>query len=71
MNWRDDPKIPGLPPREFLWLASYCGEDDLECSEGRPCSECLAMCNIFGEDGNYIRELGEPRAIAQTKSVNP
>jgi hypothetical protein len=44
--------------REFLLLASYCGNDNDECTEQRPCPDCLDMCNVFDEAGNYLRELG-------------
>lgn len=48
--------------REYLLLASYCGTDNATCTEARPCSDCLAMCNVFDDSGNFLRELGEPRA---------
>lgn len=49
--------------REFLLLASYCDKGG-ECSEIRPCDDCLAMCNVFDEAGNFLRELGPLRARA-------
>jgi hypothetical protein len=36
----DDNKYP------ILLLASYCGGDNIECTEELPCIECLKMCNI-------------------------
>jgi hypothetical protein len=47
-----------LKPDEFLLLASYCGDDDPDCTEARPCGDCLAMCNVFDERGTFLRELG-------------
>jgi hypothetical protein len=32
--------------RRVLLLASYCETDDPDCSEERPCNECLRMCNV-------------------------
>ncbi|MBU0792296.1 MAG: hypothetical protein KKC55_17815 [Gammaproteobacteria bacterium] len=29
-----------------LLLASYCGEDNSDCSDEHPCPECLKMCNV-------------------------
>ena len=49
---------PYCKPQEFLLLASYCGNDNDACTERRPCADCLAMCNIFGEGGEFLRELG-------------
>jgi hypothetical protein len=51
-------------PHEFLLLSSYCGEDNPACSDRRPCADCLAMNNVFGGAGNYLRMLGEAPAIA-------
>jgi len=60
----EDVKTPKLDvrhsyckPREFLLLASYFGEDDVNCTDSKPCYDCLRMCNIFSEDGNYIGTL--------------
>lgn len=47
-----------LGAREYLLLASYCGDDNADCAECRPCSDCLAMCNVFDEQGKFLRELG-------------
>lgn len=30
----------------ILLLASYCGDDDPNCTDHLPCLECLKMCNI-------------------------
>lgn len=29
-----------------LILASYCGDDNSECSEHHPCNDCLRLCNV-------------------------
>jgi hypothetical protein len=55
-------KYDFVAPREFLLLASYCGDDTPGCSDERPCTECLAMCNIYDADGKYLRQLGSPVA---------
>ena len=53
-----DPSPDGRKP-QFLLLASYCGpDDDTGCTEKTPCALCLSVCNVFDEDGNYVRELG-------------
>jgi len=37
--------------RPVLLLASYCGDDNPNCTDTKPCDECLKMCNIaFIED---------------------
>jgi hypothetical protein len=37
--------------RPVLLLASYCGDDTPNCTNTKPCDECLKMCNIaFVED---------------------
>lgn len=46
-------------PREFLLIASYCGDDNDACTDAQPCADCLRMCNIFGEDGRFKRTLGD------------
>lgn len=51
--------------RRYLLLASYCG-GEANCSDTRPCDDCLAMCNVFKvDDANptYERELG-PAPVA-------
>jgi hypothetical protein len=48
-----------LQPRQFLLLCSYCGGDTEGCSDTRPCAECLAMCNVFDENGKYLRQFGQ------------
>lgn len=32
--------------RRVLLIASYCVEDNPECTDDRPCSDCLRMCNV-------------------------
>jgi hypothetical protein len=47
--------------REYLLLASYCGNDNPRCTNRRPCSDCLAMCNVFcvtDPEPVYLRQLG-------------
>ena len=55
-------ELAELKPREFLLLASYCG-DSKECTDRRPCPACLDMCNVFTitAEGTliYERELGQ------------
>ena len=54
------PRLPDYN-REYLLLASYCGDDRADCSDARPCSDCLAMCNVFkvvDESPVFVRELG-------------
>lgn len=47
--------------REYLLLASYCGDDNPDCSEKRPCPRCLGMSNVFrmlpNGDMAFVREL--------------
>ena len=57
-------RYPHLKPREFLLFASYCGDDNDACSPRRPCAECLAMSNIYDENGKYLREFGAPSLSA-------
>lgn len=57
--------MPGFPsiddPREFLLLASYCGDDNRHCSAKRPCPVCLGMSNVYSIPADtpltYVREL--------------
>lgn len=48
-------------PREVLFFASYCGDDNSACSARRPCPICLGMSNVFripaGTAIEYVREL--------------
>lgn len=61
----DVVRVPDLkrpswcPPREFMLIASYCGDDNDACTKAQPCADCLRMCNIFGEDGHFKRTLGD------------
>lgn len=57
---------PGLKPltteldgREVLFFASYCGDDNPDCSARRPCPDCLGMSNVFRIKGTatYSRQL--------------
>ena len=32
--------------RPVLLLASYCGDEESNCTDTKPCNECLKMCNI-------------------------
>lgn len=57
------PSDPELQ-REYLLLASYCGTDNEHCTERRPCSDCLGMCNVFDSDGAFVRELGPIAALS-------
>jgi len=41
-----NPDLLKPKKRQVLLLASYCGNDNPNCSEERPCYECLQMCNI-------------------------
>lgn len=47
--------------REWLLLASYCGDENPLCSKAKPCPACLGMSNVFTfpEDvtPHYEREL--------------
>lgn len=46
--------------RPAVLLASYCGDDNPQCTKMRPCPDCLAMCNVYEvmELGRYLREFG-------------
>ena len=58
---------------KLLALASYCGDDNEDCSDAYPCRECLDMCNIFeinmsdtkykyiGELQNFKLDVGEKK----------
>ena len=59
--------------REYLVLASYCGDDNPKCTNRRPCGDCLAMCNVFrieasAEDMAFERELG-PLPVSDTRDL--
>lgn len=32
---------------KVLLLASYCGNENLNCSDDNPCIDCLRMCNVL------------------------
>lgn len=65
------PPIDGKPryrtakPREMLLFASYCGGENPNCSDGKPCSICLGMSNIYtipaGTIITYTREMAPER----------
>lgn len=61
--------------REYLLLSSYCdGENEADCNNARPCSACLAMCNIFkvaDPDPVYLRMLGENAAALTPSAPEP
>lgn len=61
------PTAEPTEAHEFLLLASYCHDNDA-CTEARPCDDCLAMCNVFGEKGAFLRELG-PQAVRPTAEL--
>lgn len=51
--------------REVLLLASYCGDENPDCSDKVPCPDCLAMCNVYEVDfegARYLRSLAPGRA---------
>lgn len=41
-----NPNLFKPSKRRVLLIASYCGGDNQECTEARPCSDCLRMCNV-------------------------
>lgn len=41
-----------------LLLASYCGDDNAECTEQLPCAKCLDMCNIVTFSGRITANHG-------------
>ncbi len=43
-------------------LTSYCGDDDAECTDRKPCRECMEMCNTF--------EIREPVVADYKGEVN-
>lgn len=44
--------------RRVLLLASYCGDDDPNCTESVPCRDCLGMCNIVDMRGAIVANHG-------------
>lgn len=40
-----NPNLLKPRKRRVLLLASYCGTDNPECTENKPCVDCLQMCN--------------------------
>ena len=43
---------------KVLLLASYCGDDDLSCTDDLPCLDCLKMCNIVTVRSRPTENLG-------------
>lgn len=43
---------------KVLLLASYCVEEDTNCTEELPCIECLKMCNVAEIEGKITKVLG-------------
>jgi len=41
-----------------LLLASYCGDDNPECSDESPCVDCLKMCNVAVTGSDSLTVLG-------------
>lgn len=44
--------------RRVLLLASYCGDDNLDCTDSVPCRDCLGMCGIADIRGSIIANHG-------------
>ena len=41
-------------------LASYCGEEFVDCTDDMPCRECLKMCNNYElVDKVWARYIGQ------------
>jgi hypothetical protein len=63
-------------PKEYdvLLLASYCGDDDPNCSDAKPCPECLSMCNVLRISGDALRagrNFGGLELSHATRLINP
>jgi hypothetical protein len=47
--------------REVLYFTSYCGGDNPDCSDKRPCPVCLGMSNVYSIPADlpatYVRQL--------------
>ena len=43
---------------KVLLLASYCGDDDLSCTDDLPCLDCLKKCDIVTVRGPPTENLG-------------
>lgn len=53
--------------REVLFFASYCGDDNPQCTAAQPCADCLAMSNVYlvdVEDAEYVGQLAPTRPAA-------
>ena len=44
-EWFDSDLLKPKKKRVLI-LASYCGDDNSNCSQETPCNECLRMCNV-------------------------
>lgn len=42
--------------RNILLLTSYCSDNETNCSNEKPCIDCLSMCNIFKVDEIDLKE---------------
>jgi hypothetical protein len=63
--------VDSSPVGEYLRLASYCGSDNANCSDRRPCADCLALCNVFF-GGRFLRELGKaPSTHDELEALKP
>lgn len=65
MNKFINPKVQ----RKILILASYCGEDNSNCSDDHPCPECLEMCNVATTDGD-LNVMGGLNFISPRTQTN-
>lgn len=65
------PRPDYCKPHEFVLICSYCGDETDGCTEKTPCADCLAMCNVFGEDGAYLRQLGAATPAPQQGDETP
>lgn len=61
--------------REFLLFASYCGDDNPDCSDERPCPVCLGMSNIYrllpNGDMAYVRQMSPDWNTDLAYSITP
>ena len=65
-------------PARVLILASYCGDDNPDCTEERPCDECLGMCNVALAEGkmqvlgglDYLADGGAEGEVARLSVEN-
>ena len=58
-------------PMRCLLLASYCGDDNKNCSEDFPCDDCLQMCNIvIINESSKLEILGGMDYLKDIKNEN-